>query len=242
MSRSDEKRMVEGKPKENINLPTDSKRSPSRLFIKAFGAQNDSIKEFQSVVEFLWWPSLPDDWVYQKKNVLQPVQNLLSEEKNEVWKESEKRKPELCLALLTIIENIVFHLLVDWWSQDITPRYSSQLIMYIALGGKKYKSSAKLTLLDIFLSVQKKSLAIALTFTKVSECFKFQFYFLLSEQIFLTLMLVMETRKHFYFLSLISPYVRFTQLIFYLLHPHLSRSLIASKFILLTAIPMFSNI
>ena len=44
MSRSDEKRMVEGS-KENLNLPTDSKRSPSRLFIKMFGAQNDSMQD-----------------------------------------------------------------------------------------------------------------------------------------------------------------------------------------------------
>lgn len=142
MSRSDEKRMVEGS-KENINLPTDSKRSPSRLFIKTFGAQNDSIKEFQSVVAFLWWPSLPDDWVYQKKNVLQPVQNLLSEEKNEAWERIRKEEARIVLGITHNNREYCFHLLVDWWSQDITPGYSSQLIMYIALGGKKYKSSGK---------------------------------------------------------------------------------------------------
>ena len=62
---------------------------------------------------------------------------------------------------------------------------------------------AKLILLDIILSVQKESLAIALTFTKVSEFFKFQFYFKL-EQIFLTLMFVMEIGSISISMSLIS--------------------------------------
>ena len=134
--------MVE-RSKENLNPSTDSKRSPFRLFIKMFGAQNDSIKEFQLVAEFLWWSSLPDDRVYQNKNVLQPVQNLLLGEKNEAWERISKEGARIVLGTTHSNREYCFHLLMDWWSQDITPGYSSQLKMYIALGGKKYKSSCK---------------------------------------------------------------------------------------------------
>ena len=102
-----------------------------------FGAQNDSIKEFQLVAEFLWWPSLPDDRVYENKNVLQPVQNLLWEEKNEAWERIRKEGARIVLGTTHSNREYCFHLLMNWWSQDITPGYSSQLKMYIALGGKK---------------------------------------------------------------------------------------------------------
>lgn len=132
--------------------------------------------------------------------------------KNEAWERIRKEEARIVLGITHNNREYCFHLLVDWWSQDITPGYSSQLIMYIALGGKSTNPQAKLTLLDIFLSVQKKSLAIALTFTKVSECFKFQFYFTL-EQIFFGSYACDGNRKHSISLSLISR-IRFTQLIF----------------------------
>ena len=65
--------------------------------------------------------SFCDDQVYQKKNVIQPVQNLLSEEKNEAWERIRKEEARIVLGITHNNREYCFHLLMDWWNQDITP-------------------------------------------------------------------------------------------------------------------------
>lgn len=95
-------------------------------------------KGFQSVVEFQWCPSLPEEKFIPTSAKFA----LIREEKWGLGKTVKKEGGRIVLGI-THSNKYCFHLLMDWWSQGISPGHSSLLIMYIALGEKKYKASGK---------------------------------------------------------------------------------------------------
>lgn len=127
--------------KDSLNLPGDSER-PFPNVQKNVWSSKWLYKGVQSVLEFQWWLSLPEKL---KKNLLWPVQNLLlaEEKKWGLGKRSKKVGARIVLGITHSDWESCSHLLMDWWSQGIAPGGSSLSIMYIALGGKKYKVSGK---------------------------------------------------------------------------------------------------
>ena len=91
MSEGGRKRMVEGS-KENLNLPTDSKRSLFLMFIKMFGVQNDSICR----IPVCFWVSVMTQSTRRKIYCNQCKICSYQRRKMRLGKENQKRGSQDC--------------------------------------------------------------------------------------------------------------------------------------------------
>lgn len=94
-------------------------------------------KGFQSVFEFQWWPSLPEETFTLTGKKICSYQRR----KMRLGKRIRKKGARIVLGIAYSVREDCSHLLMDWQSQSITPGGLSLFVKYIALAGKKkYKA------------------------------------------------------------------------------------------------------